>query len=198
MDNVRFIFASAAVFALAFVGMSWSQKGFPVMAMRVEPLKPDARIPTFEESVKKGIRKDWENSKTSQSDGNKERDQLRLELMQAAIGYKLSPCDDTMKKNLVAAVTNYTKAWRAKFNCKLGVDGCPTNEDDRIDYAASLFKTPADINVHNHLREAYEQGDITRADFPASVGRDAFLWTGMPFGGPKAACMIAREAENRR
>jgi hypothetical protein len=168
------------------------------MAMRVEPLKPDARIPTFEESVKKGIRQDWENSKTSQSDGNKERDQLRLDLMQAAIGYKLSPCDDTMKKNLVAAVTNYTKAWQAKFNCKLGVDGCPTNADDRLDYAAALFKTPADINVHKHLLEAYEQGGITKADFPVSIGRYAFLWSGMPFGEPKAACMIAREADNRR
>ena len=81
------------------------------MAMKAEPMKPDARIPTFEESVKKGIRKDWENSKTSQSDGDKERDKLRLELLQASIGYKLSPCDATMKKNLVSAVTNYTNAW---------------------------------------------------------------------------------------
>ena len=50
--------------------------------------------PSFDESVNEGIRKDWENSKTSQSDGNKERDKLRLALWQAAIGYKLSPCDN--------------------------------------------------------------------------------------------------------
>jgi hypothetical protein len=118
--------------------------------------------PTFEESVKKGIRKDWENSKTSQSDGNKERDKLRIELMQAAIGYKLSPCDGTMKKNLVSAVTNYIGAWKAMAFCKPGVDGCPSRSDQRLDAAAAAF------------------------------------WTGLPFGGPKAACIVAREAENRR
>jgi hypothetical protein len=197
MGSTRFALLAGVAFGLTFVGISWSQRGFPVMTMRVEPLKPDARIPTFEESVKKGIRKDWENSKTAQSDGDKERDKLRLELLQAAIGYKLSPCDETMKKNLVDAVTNYTRAWQVKFHCKLGVDGCPANEDDRIDYAAGLFKTPADINVHKQLREAYDQGGITKADFPASVGRDAFLWTGMPFGEP-AACNVGRKADNRR
>jgi hypothetical protein len=36
-----------------------------LMTVRAVPMKPDARIPTFEESVKKGIRKDWENSKTA-------------------------------------------------------------------------------------------------------------------------------------
>src|ERR1700761_7413473 len=111
MGTIRFVLLTVGLFAMAFIGFSWGQKGFPVMTMKVVPLKPDARIPTFEESSQKGIRKGWEDARTNQSDGNKERDQLRLALMQAAIGYKLSPCDATMKKNLVAAVTSYTKAW---------------------------------------------------------------------------------------
>jgi hypothetical protein len=198
MSSVRFILAAVGVFALTFAGISWLNKGLPVMAMKVEPMKPDARSPTFEESVKKGIRQDWENSKTSQSDGNKERDKLRLELLQASIGYKLSPCDATMKKNLVSAVTNYIGAWKAMAFCKPGVDGCPSRSDERLDAAAAAFKSPADIRVHKELAEAYEQGGITKADFPSSIRSNAFMWTGLPFGEPQAACVSAREAENRR
>jgi hypothetical protein len=195
MSTVRFTFVAISLFALAFVGISWASKGFPVMAMRVEPMKPDARLPTFERSVKQGLRKDWENSKTAQSDGDKERDKLRLALWQAAIGYKLSPCDDTMKKNLVEAVTNYIGAWQAIAGCKFGT--CNT-DDKKLDAAAAAFKTPADVRVHKALAEAYEQGGVTRDDFPKSVRNDVFMWTGMPFGGSKAACVAARSAANNR
>jgi hypothetical protein len=159
-------------------------------------MKPDARIPTFQESVKKGLRKDWEDSKTSQSDGDRERDKLRLELLQASIGYKLSPCDETMKKNLVAAVTNYISAWQKMAGCKFGI--CNT-DDKKLDAAAAAFKTPADVSVHKALAEAYEQGGITKEDFPKAVRNDVFMWTGMPFGsGPEAACIASRRAENSR
>ncbi len=198
MSTIRFTLMAVSLFALTFVGISWSQKGFPVMAMKVEPLKPDARIPTFEESVKKGIRKDWEASKTNQSDGNKERDELRLALLQASIGYKLSPCDATMKKNLVTAVTNYTRAWQTLYSCKGGVGNCPKNEDERIDYAAAAFNTPADVRLHESLREAYEQGGIGPADFAKSVRNDIYLFSRMPFGGEQAACIRAQQAENRK
>lgn len=198
MSTLRFALLTVGLFVLAFIGISWGQKGFPVMAMRVEPLKPDARLPAFEESVKKGIRKDWENSKTSQSDGNKERDKLRIALLQASIGYKLSPCDDAMKKNLVEALTNYTKAWSAMAHCKAGVDGCPASSDERLDAAAAAFKSPADIRVHQALREAVDQGGLKREDFPVAIRNNVFMWSGMPFGEPEAACIAARRAQNRR
>ena len=198
MSTIRFALIAVGLFALAFVGISWSQKSFPVMAMKAEPVKPDARIPTFEESVKKGIRKDWENAQTNQSDGNKERDTLRLALLQASIGYKLSPCDPTMKANLVAAVTNYTKTWQAKFYCRGGVDGCPKNEDEREDAARAAFQTAADRRVHETLREAYEQGGIGRDDFHRSVRDEIYLFSRMPFGGEQAACVTARKAEVKR
>jgi len=198
MSTLRFALLAGGVFALTFIGISWGQKGFPVMATKVEPLRPDARIPTFEESVKKGIRKDWENSKTSQSDGNKERDKLRIALLQASIGYKLSPCDDTMKKNLVQALTNYTQAWKALAFCKAGVDGCPASSNDRLDAAAAAFKSPADVSVQQALREAVDQGGLSKEDFPGSIRQNVFMWSGMPFGEPKAACIASRHAENGR
>jgi hypothetical protein len=195
MSTIRFALSAVCLFALTFVGISWSQKGFPVMAMKVEPMKPDSRIPTFEESVKKGIRKDWEDSKTNQSDGNKQRDALRLELLQASIGYKLSPCDDTMRKNLIKAVTNYTAAWGEMAGCTFG--SC-SGDRKRIDAAAVAFQTPADKRVHEALREAYEQGGVGPADFPKSVRDNIYLFSQMPFGGEQAACIAARSTQARR
>ena len=45
MSTLRFAMVAARLFALAFVGIFWGSKGFPVMAMRAEPTKPDARVP---------------------------------------------------------------------------------------------------------------------------------------------------------
>jgi len=197
MSTFRFALLAVGLFALAFIGISWASKGFPVMAMRAVPLKPDARLPTFEESVKRGLRKDWEDSKTSQSDGNGERDKVRLELLQASNAYKLSPCDDTMKKNFVTALTNYTQAWYAMAYCRAGVGGCPNSSNDRLDAAAAAFKTPADVRVHQALRDAIEQGGVSRDDFPRLLRNHVFMWSGVPFGEPEAACITARQATRR-
>ena len=197
MSTSRFALLAVGLFALAFVGTSLVNKRFPVMAMRVMPVKPDARIPT-EESVEPSLRKDWEASKTSQSDGSSERDKLRLELLQASNAYKQSPCEGTMKKNLVAAMTNYTQAWHAMAFCRPGVGGCPSKVDDRLDAAAAAFKSPADFRVHQALREAIDQGGISLDDFPPGPIRDhVFGWSGPPPDEPGAACLTARHANGR-
>ncbi|WP_157100147.1 hypothetical protein [Rhodoplanes sp. Z2-YC6860] len=196
MSTVRFSLVAVGLFMLAFIGISWANKGFPVMVTRVVPLKPDARIPTFEESVKQGLRKDWENSKTAQSDGDKERDKLRLELLQASIGYKLSPCDATMRKNLVEALTRYVNAWAAMAGCKFG--RC-TGSEKQLDAAAAAFQSPADIHVHATLTEAINKGGISKADFPKSIRDDVFMFSGVPFTfGEENTCAGGRRAENSR
>ena len=140
-------------------------------------MKPDARIPTIEESVKKGVRKDWENSKTAQGDGDPERDRLRLALLQAANAYELSPCDATMKKNLVEALATYTEAWTDMAGCKFGICG---GDDRKIDTAAANFSTPADMRVRDAVRAAFDKGGIGREDFPSSIR----LWVTMLAGDP--------------
>jgi hypothetical protein len=198
MSTLRFTLVVAGLFALTFVGVSWGIKGFPVMTVGVAPLKPDARIPTFDEAAKKGRREDWVNSKTNQSDGNAERDKLRLDLLQASTAYNLSPCDDTMKKNLVAALSNYVKAWSDMAFCKPGDGGCPKSSDERLDTAAAAFKTPADANVHKTLRAAIHQGGISREDFPSAIRRHVFLFSGSPPDEPEAACLVTRKAASRQ
>jgi hypothetical protein len=203
MSGFRFSLLAVGFFALVFVGGSWAKRGFPVMTYSVVPLQPDARIPTFNQAVKEGQRRDWVNSKTNQSDGNAERDKLRLELLQASTAYSLSPCDETMRKNLIAALSNYTQAWADLAFCKPGAGGCPRNSDERIDAAAAAFKTPADANVHKALREALEQGGISAADFPAGLRRYVFLWSdgvgafGV-FGVSETGCSAPRKAAGRK
>jgi hypothetical protein len=197
MSTLRFALVVTGLFALAFVGVAWARAGFPVMTVGVAELKPDPRLPTFDEATKKAIRQDWVNSKTNQSDSNPERDKLRLELLQASTAYKMSPCDDTMKKNLVAALTSYVTAWSDMAFCKPGVGGCSTNSDERLDTAAAAFKTPADINMHKVLREAIRQGGISRDDFAAPIRRHVFLMSGTPPAEPAAACHAARNTASR-
>ncbi len=198
MSNLRFGLLAFGLFALIFVGGSWARKGFPVMTVGVVPLKPDSRIPTFEEATQQGIRRDWVNSKTNQSDGNAARDKVRRELLQASTAYSMSPCDDTIRKNLIEALTNYTQAWHDIAYCRPGVGGCPTRDDLRMDAGAAAFTTPADVNVRKAARSAMDQGGISLDDFPRALRNFVFVWTDGPPSEPKEACLIARQTASRR
>jgi hypothetical protein len=198
VSTFRFGLVVFGLFTLIFVGGSWAMRGFPIMAIGIVPLKPDSRIPTFEQAVKESIRKNWVNSKTNQGDGNAERDKLRLELLQAANAYKLSPCGDLTRKNLIEAMTNYTKAWYDAAFCRLGVDGCPSTTDERFDAAVVAFNTPADVHMHQALQAAMRKGGISREDFPSEIRRHAFVWSGAPLNEPREACLVARMAASRR
>jgi hypothetical protein len=192
MGTGRFILLSVVLMVAAFVGVSWASKGFPVMTVRVVPLQPDARIPTFDESVKQD-RKEWESSKTSQSDGNKERDQLRLATLQAANAYALSSCDGTTRKNLIEAMTAYTAAWAEIAGCR---NGSCSGGGKKIEAARAAFTTPADIRVHEALQSAVEKGGIGRDDFPKSIRDWVMQWSGVPFDEPEA-CNAGRRARNK-
>ena len=191
MSTARFTFIAVGLFALAFIGISWASKGFPVMAMRAAPPQPVASAPTFEQSVKQGLRKDWENAKTAQGDGDPRRQALRLSALQAANAYALSPCDQTMKKNLVEALSAYAKAWTEMAGCKFGVCG---GDDNKLDTAAAAFSTPADMRVRAALRDAFDKGGVSRDDFPASIRLWVTMLVGDP-GDPVSACASSRRAE---
>jgi hypothetical protein len=198
MTTFRFALLVVGLFALTFVGLSWAKKGFPVMVAGIVAMKPDSRLPTFEASVKDGLREEWENSKTSQSDGDEARDKLRLELLQASNAYAMSPCDDTIRSNFVTALTNYARAWYEMAHCRPGVGGCPRSEDDRFDAAAAAFRTPAYIRVHEAVHDASQQGDLSRDDFPAPLRGHVFALVRPGIGEAQAACVAARQARYRR
>ena len=199
MSNLRFGLLAIGVFALIFIGGSWAKRGFPIMVYGIQPLKPSSSIPSYAENLDEKIRREWVATKTNQGDGNAERDRLRRELLQAANAYKLSPCGGTVKKNLVEALSSYTNAWHALAWCTAGVNGCPRSLEQSLDAAASAFDTPADINVHDAVREAVEIGGVYREDFPEPIRRFVFQWgNAFPPDEPKEACLVARQAASRK
>ena len=116
----RFILYLCMAFITAFVGVTWAARGFPVhfsSAVNVGPLQPTVTATFGDQSAKDYERKMWEAEHTAQSDKDPKLDKIRLETLQAANAYAMSPCDDTMKSNLIAALTAYTRAWQQKMDC---------------------------------------------------------------------------------
>jgi hypothetical protein len=185
MNTVRFTLIAVGLFALTFSGISWANRGFPIMSMRAEPMKPEAPVATIEESAKKSVRK---------GDGDPKRQALRLALLQAANAFAISPCDATMKKNLIAALSDYSKAWTDMAGCKFGV--C-AGDDRKIDTAATNFSTPYDMRVRDAVRMAFDKGGIGREDFPGSIRLWVTMLAGDP-GDPVSACTTGRRAESQR
>lgn len=194
MNTIRFTLIAIGLFTLTFAGISWANKGFPLMAMRAEPLKPDARITAIEQSVKKSVRKDWENSNAAQGDGDPKREALRLALLQAANAFAVSPCDATMKSELIEALVAYTRAWTDMAGCKFGICG---GDDRKIDTAATNFSTPYDMRVRDAVRMAFDKGGIGREDFPGSIRLWVTMLAGDP-GDPVSACATGRRADSQR
>src|SRR3954468_14483260 len=132
MNTIRFTLIAIGLFTLTFAGISWANRGFPLMAMRAEPMKPDARIATIKQSLNKTIHKEWESPSAAQGDGDPTREALRLALLQAANAFAVSPCDATMKSELIEALAAYTRAWTDMAGCKSGICG---GDDRKIDTA---------------------------------------------------------------
>src|SRR5450631_4144789 len=102
----RFIFYVGMAFLTTFVGVTWAARGFPVSApVFVAPLQPTLTATFGDQSARDHERKEWEAQHTAQSDKNPKLDKIRLETLQAANAYAMSPCDSTMKSNLIEAVT---------------------------------------------------------------------------------------------
>lgn len=183
MGSLRFALMVLFAFAAAFAGMSWASHGFRMPMLAVVPLEPDPRIPTFEQSVAEGRQRDWMSAHTAQSDGDPERDALRLVALQAANAYGLSPCDGTMKANLTAALTAYAKAWADMAGCK----GMRCDDDKKLDAAAAAFRSPADMRLREAAGKAFAQGGISLAEFDPALRSFVGSFAGRP-GNATSAC----------
>jgi hypothetical protein len=120
----------------------------------------------------------WEAAHTSQSDKNPKLDTIRLDALQAATAYAMSPCDETMKSNLIAALTAYTRAWQEKMDCPRPQNMLMFCGDKKLKEVAETFSTPLDIRVKEAMDRAFEQRGIVKTDFPASVRFDVLQFAG--------------------
>lgn len=175
----RFILYAFMTFVTAFVGISWAIRGFPIYKVTVVHELPVTVNSRFgDESSKAYDRKMWEAEHTAQSDKDPKLDALRMDALQAGTAYAMSPCDETMKANLIAAVTAYTRAWQNKLDCPRPMGLWFFCGDKNLDAAAQAFSTPLDVRVKAALAEAFEQKGVVRADFPGDVRRDVLQFAG--------------------
>jgi hypothetical protein len=177
----RFILYASMAFITAFVGVTWAARGFPVHfsgPVNVAPLQPTLTATFGDQSAKDYERKMWEAAHTSQSDKNPKLDTIRLDALQAATAYAMSPCDETMKSNLIAALTAYTRAWQEKMDCPRPQNMLMFCGDKKLKEVAETFSTPLDIRVKEAMDRAFEQRGIVKTDFPASVRFDVLQFAG--------------------
>ena len=177
----RFIVHVCMAFITAFVGVTWAARGFPTSSSSptvVTRLQPTVSATFGDQSAKDYERKMWEAQHTAQSDGDVELDKIRLDALQAGNAYAMSPCDDTMKSNLIAAVTAYTRAWQKKLNCPRPQNMLMFCGDEKLKQVAATFSTPLDIRVKAALSEAFEQRGVVKADFPDDIRFDVLQFAG--------------------
>jgi hypothetical protein len=177
----RFTLYVAMTFVTVFIGVTWAARGFPVSFSKpsiVQPLQPAVTTTFGDQSARDYERKMWEAEHTAQSDGDSNLNKIRLEALQAGNAYAMSPCDETMKSNLIAAVTAYTHAWQKKMDCPRPQNMLMFCSDKKLKEAVATFSTPLDIRVKAALHEAFEQRGIVKADFPPDIRFDVLQFAG--------------------
>jgi len=176
----RFILYTFMAFTTAFVGVFWAARGFPMKSSAppiVAPLRPTLDT-KFGDRAQEHERKAWVSQHTAQSDKDPKLDTLRLDALQAGNAYAMSPCDKTMKSNLIEATTAYTRAWQTRRGCKRAMFGMMSCNDKQMDEAANAFSTPLDDRVKAALFAAFDQKGVVRADFPEDVRFDVLYFAG--------------------
>jgi hypothetical protein len=191
---VRFLAFVVMAFVTAFVGVSWAVRGFPTQTPSPQIVAPLPALvdTTFGgEHAKEFERKAWVAEHTAQSDKDPKLDALRLDALQAANAYQMSPCDSTMKQNLVDALTAYTRAYQAKLGCSPGM--MMFCSDKKVKDAADTFSTPLDKRVQDALFEAFEQKGVVRADFASDVREEVLQFAGPGLWSDESPVCLPRQ-----
>ncbi len=192
----RFILYACMAFVTAFVGISWAVRGFPMRSSAPDvavALQPTVTATFGDQSAKDYERKMWESQHTAQSDRNPKLDAIRMDALQAATAYSMSPCDTTMKLNLIAAVTAYAHAWQVKLDCPRPMNMLMFCGDKKLKDAADTFSTPLDKLVRDALEAAFEQKGVVKADFPADVRFDVLQFAGPGLWSDKSPICLPRQ-----
>jgi hypothetical protein len=195
----RFVVYVALAFVTTLIAVAWAVSGFPMQTARLQiVVQLPAPIGTSYggELAKELQRKAWVATHTAQSDKNPKLDALRLDALQAATAYKMSPCDSTMKQNLVDALTAYTRAYVVKLDCPRRTEAFAACNEQKIKDAADTFSTPLDTRVRAALFNAFREKGIVRADFPADLRQDVlqFAGPGLLFNESPVCLMRQRHA----
>jgi hypothetical protein len=180
----RFVVYACMAFITVFVGISWAARGFPMRfsgPAPIQQLRPTLDVKFGDHSGE--LKREHLGQQQSQDPDNYKRDPLRLEALQAANAYALSPCDQTMKANLVAAVRAYAAADVEIRKCSVVFGGC----DAAWDKALATYSTPLDLRAQAAMHEAFGKGGVSKADFPPEMAMSV-MHLASSQGSPVSAC----------
>lgn len=197
----RFVLFTFMAFVTTFVGISWAMRGFPMTVSSSSPigeLKPTLTVTFGDESAKAHERKAWEAKHTLQSDKDPQLDALRMDALQAGTAYAMSPCDRTMKANLIAATSAYARGYMKIFDCPNPALAMFCSEKKR-DQANAAYSTPLDVRVQAQLAEAFEQKGIIKEDFPEEIRLTVLQFAGPGlWSDPSPVCLPKQRGTNAR
>ena len=182
--NRILLFVSVAV--STFVVGLWAARGFPMRSpfAQTRPPAPVLVDSTFGDG--KFEKLEQQRTEQAQADpDNAKRNPLRMDTLQAATGYALSPCDAGMKANLIKATTAYAAGYRWRDKCNPMFGNC----DAVLERANVMYSSPLDKRVRAALREAFDKGGISKNDFPPNLQIEVMaLAGGVPMPAPFSAC----------
>lgn len=171
----------ALAFVASFAGVSWAARGFPVGA--------GSERMVLTTPADRGARNAGHGAP---GDKGPSLDTIRLEALQAATGFALSPCDSTMKQNLVEAMTAYVRAWQIKLDCPRLANVPMFCGEEKLKAAVEAFSTPLDSRLAVAAAQAFSQPGITIGDFSETIRYDM-----LRFGGPALRPGISSVCEPR-
>lgn len=195
----RLILLTCMAFVSAFVGISWALRGFPTTSISsINELRPTLTTTFGDESSKAYDRKNWEAEHTAMSDKNPKLDALRMDALQAGTAYAMSPCDETMKANLIAATSAYARGYTKIYDCPNPAMGMFCSEKKR-DQANAAYSTPLDVRVKAALAEAFEQKGVVKEDFPEDIRLTVLAFAGPGvWSDPSPVCLPRERATASR
>lgn len=201
----RFLLLVAMAFVTAFVGVTWFTRGFPIASsvpiagpvVGTSQLSPLLNTTFGGQHARDYDRKMWEAQHTLRSDDDAELNAIRMEALRAANAYKLSPCGEITKSDLIAAVTAYARAWQKKMDCPRPQNMLMFCGDEKVKKVAATFSTPLDIHVKEALHEAFNQRGIVKADFAEDVRHDVLDFAGPGLWSDESPVCLPRQASGR-
>lgn len=178
MDRILLFIGVAAT---TFVVGVWAIRGFPTHrppAVQVGGLQPTLTA-SFGDKDPKDFERDKlvRTNRATQKENDPQLDRIRHETLQAATAYALSPCDSTMKQNLISALTVYTRMWQRALDCARPA-GMVMFCEKNLAAVNEKFSTSLDVQIRQAMSDAFDQKGIVKTDFPDDVRADMLQFTG--------------------
>jgi hypothetical protein len=177
MGNGRLIATAIALCVVSYAATQW------LSAVRVIPLKPDPRVPTFHRVDPDSPQTQVEASHASDMDPV--RDGLRWAVLDSAQSLSDDPCNDQLKARYINAATNYARAWLSVAPC-VATRTCSSADEPLLQRAQEAFGSPLDHRVRDAMRKAHETDALREGDFPKDVVNHVALLAADPVINPRA------------